>query len=207
MTGGKTIAVLAGGVDRAYPAGHTDLFARIEQQGLLVSEVAPGVAPTRQRFLDRGRIMAALSSTTVIVEAGARSGSLRVANEAVELGRSVGAVPGPVTSAASYGSNILLRCRTSHRRPQQRRPSEHFRTATARHRTRAMSGSVVGFHRFGPLVHRQGIATDAVIHRSTTPSGPGGPAKMTLRNNKSLMKIASHQGFSVGLTGFEPATP
>ena len=110
-TGGRTIAVLAGGVDRAYPAGHTDLFARIEQQGLLVSEVAPGVAPTRQRFLDRGRIMAALSSTTVIVEAGARSGSLRVANEAVELGRSVGAVPGPVTSAASYGSNILIQDR------------------------------------------------------------------------------------------------
>jgi DNA processing protein len=110
-SGGRTIAVLAGGVDRAYPAGHADLFARIEQQGLLVSEVAPGVAPTRQRFLDRGRIMAALSSTTVIVEAGARSGSLRVADEAVELGRSVGAVPGPVTSAASYGSNILIQDR------------------------------------------------------------------------------------------------
>ena len=107
-TGGRTIAVLAGGVDREYPAGHADLFARIEQQGLLVSEVAPDVAPTRQRFLDRGRIMAALSSTTVIVEAGARSGSLHVADEAVELGRSVGAVPGPVTSAASYGSHILL---------------------------------------------------------------------------------------------------
>jgi len=113
-TGGRTIAVLAGGVDRAYPAGHADLFARIEHQGLLVSEVAPGVAPTRQRFLDRGRILAALSSTTVIVEAGARSGSLRVADEAVELGRSVGAVPGPVTSAASYGSNILIQDRRAH---------------------------------------------------------------------------------------------
>lgn len=107
-TGGSTVAVLAGGVDRAYPAGNADLFARIEQQGLLVSEVPPGVAPTRQLFLDRGRIMAALSSTTVIVEAGARSGSMRVADEAVKLGRAVGAVPGPVTSAASYGSHILL---------------------------------------------------------------------------------------------------
>jgi DNA processing protein len=110
-TGGRTIAVLAGGVDRAYPAGHADLFAHIEQQGLLISEVAPGVASTRQRFLNRGRIMAALSSTTVIVEAGALSGSLRVADEAAELGRSVGAVPGLVTSAASYGSIILIQDR------------------------------------------------------------------------------------------------
>ncbi|QHO70373.1 hypothetical protein BHD05_12640 [Marisediminicola antarctica] len=110
-SGGSTIAVLAGGIDRAYPAGNADLFARIEQHGLLVSEVAPGAAPTRQRFLDRGRIMAALSSTTVIVEAGARSGSLRVADEAAELGRAVGAVPGPVTSAASTGSNLLIQDR------------------------------------------------------------------------------------------------
>lgn len=113
-SGGSTIAVLAGGVDRAYPAGNADLFARIEQQGLLVSEVAPGLPPTRQRFLDRGRIMAALSSTTVIVEAGARSGSLRVADEAVLLGRPVGAIPGPVTSAASNGSNLLIQDRRAH---------------------------------------------------------------------------------------------
>ncbi len=113
-SGGSTIVVLAGGVDRAYPAGNADLFARIEQQGLLVSEVAPGLPPTRQRFLDRGRIMAALSLTTVIVEAGARSGSLRVADEAVLLGRPVGAVPGPVTSAASNGSNLLIQDRRAH---------------------------------------------------------------------------------------------
>lgn len=106
--GGGTIAVLASGVDRTYPSGHADLFERIRQNGVVVSENAPGVAPTRQRFLDRSRLLAALSETTVIVEAGARSGSIRTAVEARDLGRTVGAVPGPITSSASTGANLLL---------------------------------------------------------------------------------------------------
>lgn len=106
--GGSTIAVLASGIDRAYPAGHADLFERIEHQGLIMSEVPPGVTPTRQRFIDRARIVAALSSATVIVEAGTRSGALEVAWQAQNLGRAVGSVLGPITSAASYGSNLLI---------------------------------------------------------------------------------------------------
>lgn len=106
--GGNTIAVLASGIDRAYPVGHADLIDRVAHHGLLISEVPPGYAPTRQRFVDRSRIMAAVSGATVIVEAGARSGTLHTANEANELGRAVGAVPGPVTSAASSGTNLLL---------------------------------------------------------------------------------------------------
>lgn len=104
----NTIAVLASGVDRPYPAGHADLIDRIAREGLLLSEVPPSVAPTRQRFIDRSRILAALSSATIIVEAGSRSGSLHTATEAAQLGRLVGAVPGPVTSAASTGANLLL---------------------------------------------------------------------------------------------------
>ncbi len=104
----NTIAVLASGVDRPYPAGHTDLIDRIAREGLLLSEVPPSVAPTRQRFIDRSRILAAMSSATIIVEAGSRSGSLHTATEAAQLGRLVGAVPGPVTSAASTGTNLLL---------------------------------------------------------------------------------------------------
>lgn len=100
--------MLASGVDRTYPSGHADLFERIRQNGVVVSEHAPGVAPTRQRFLDRSRLLAAFSETTVIVEAGARSGSIRTAVEARDLGRTVGAVPGPITSAASTGANLLL---------------------------------------------------------------------------------------------------
>ena len=104
----NTIAVLASGVDRPYPAGHTDLIDRIAREGLLLSEVPPTVAPTRQRFIDRSRILAALSGATIIVEAGSRSGSLHTATEAAQLGRFVGAVPGPITSAASTGTNLLL---------------------------------------------------------------------------------------------------
>ena len=104
----NTIAVLASGVDRPYPAGHADLIDRIAREGLLLSEVPPSVAPTRQRFIDRSRILAALSSATIIVEAGSRSGSLHTATEAAQLGRLVGAVPGPITSAASTGTNLLL---------------------------------------------------------------------------------------------------
>ena len=107
--GGDTVAVLANGVDRRYPAGHRDLLDRVADVGVLVSEVPPGAVPTRHRFIARARLMAALSSTTVIVEAASRSGSLAVAQRASELGRSVGAVPGPVTSAASVGPHRLLR--------------------------------------------------------------------------------------------------
>ncbi|QXQ15914.1 DNA-protecting protein DprA [Skermania piniformis] len=106
--GGDTIAVLANGVDRPYPAGHRDLLDRVADVGVLVSEVPPGAVPTRHRFIARARLMAALSSATVLVEAGFRSGSLAVARRASELGRGVGAVPGPVTSAASAGPHSLL---------------------------------------------------------------------------------------------------
>ncbi len=106
--GGDTIAVLANGVDRPYPAGHRELLGRVADVGLLVSEVAPGVTSTRHRFLARARLMAALSTATVVVEAGARSGSLNVARNAHQLGRTVGAVPGPVTSATSVGPHQLI---------------------------------------------------------------------------------------------------
>lgn len=107
--GGQTIAVLANGLDRLYPAGNQDLLGRVGDVGVLVSEMAPGAAPTRWRFLARNRILAAVSGATVVVEAGYRSGSLNVAACAAQIGRPVGAVPGPVTSAASSGTHRLLR--------------------------------------------------------------------------------------------------
>lgn len=107
--GGDTVVILASGVDRPYPAGHRDLLDRVADVGVLLSEVPPGTVPTRHRFIARARLMAALSSATVVVEAASRSGSLVVAQRAAELGRSVGAVPGPVTSATSLGPHRLLR--------------------------------------------------------------------------------------------------
>ena len=107
--GGSTVAFLAGGVDRAYPAGHASLFRRIAEQGAVVSELPCGAAPTKWRFLARNRLIAALGDATVVVEAGWRSGSLNTAGHASALGRPLGAVPGPVTSAASAGCHRLLR--------------------------------------------------------------------------------------------------
>jgi len=109
--GGATIAWLAGGVDRPYPVGHSDLIDRITrgQDSAVVSEVAPGSAPTKWRFLSRNRLIAATTAATVVIEAGWRSGSLNTAGHAAALGRSLGAVPGPITSAASAGCHRLIR--------------------------------------------------------------------------------------------------
>ena len=106
--GGNTVAVLASGADRAYPAGPAQLIERIAVDGCVVSETLPGTAPTRWRFNMRGRIIAALASAVVIPEAGVRSGALSVAQLAHGMARPVGAVPGPVTSAASAGCHMLV---------------------------------------------------------------------------------------------------
>jgi DNA processing protein len=108
-TGGKTVAVLAGGVDRMYPVGHESLLMRVIETGAVISELPPGSAPTRWRFLQRNRIIAAMSDAVVVVEAGVRSGSLNTAAHAHGLGMPVGAVPGPITSPASAGCHRLLR--------------------------------------------------------------------------------------------------
>jgi DNA processing protein len=100
---------MACGVDRYYPAGNEDLLRSIAERGLLISEVPPGSAPTRWRFLQRNRLIAALSAVTVVVEARWRSGALNTAHHAAELGRPVGAVPGSVHSANSAGCHRLLR--------------------------------------------------------------------------------------------------
>lgn len=109
IAGGTTVAVLAGGLDRPYPAGNQGLFDQISKTGTLVTELPPGAAPTRHRFQQRGRLVAALSSAVVVVEAGYRSGALLTAAQASEIGRQVGAVPGPITSAASAGCHRLMR--------------------------------------------------------------------------------------------------
>ena len=106
---GATVAFLAGGVDRAYPAGHQTLLRQIAEEGALVSEPPCGTAPTKWRFLARNRLIAALGHATVVVEAGWRSGSLNTAGHAATLGRPLGAVPGAVTSASSAGCHRLLR--------------------------------------------------------------------------------------------------
>ncbi|WP_173924276.1 DNA-processing protein DprA [Agromyces sp. Marseille-P2726] len=106
---GTTVAFLAGGVDRFYPLGHESLLSRIVDTGAVMSEVPCGTAPTKWRFLQRNRLIAASADATVVLEAGMRSGSLNTAGHAAQLGRPLGAVPGPVTSPASAGCHRLLR--------------------------------------------------------------------------------------------------
>ncbi|AGS72081.1 DNA-processing protein DprA [Streptomyces collinus] len=107
--GGATVAVLACGVDRPYPRGHTALIGRIAEQGLVVGELPPGEHPTPSRFVLRNRVIAALTRGTVVVEAACRSGSLVTARAAARLGRLTMGVPGPVTSGLSAGVHDMLR--------------------------------------------------------------------------------------------------
>nr|WP_269810840.1 DNA-processing protein DprA [Kineosporia rhizophila] len=107
--GGPTVAVLAGGLDRAYPPSNELLIKEVGRHGAVISEVPIGSAPTRWRFILRNRIIAALGQATCVVEAGSRSGTMGTAEWADRLSRPVGAVPGPVTSPSSYGAHRLLR--------------------------------------------------------------------------------------------------
>jgi DNA processing protein len=106
---GGTIAVLAGGADRPYPAAHRSLYRRIVERGVVVSELGPGIAPRRWMFTARNRIIAGLSGLTVVVQARERSGSLVTAAWATRLGDPVGAVPGPAGAPLSAGPHQLLR--------------------------------------------------------------------------------------------------
>ncbi|RFU84950.1 DNA-protecting protein DprA [Streptomyces triticagri] len=108
-SGGATVAVLAGGVDVLYPRGHLRLLERIAEQGLLLCELPPGEHPTAYRFIQRNRVIAALTRGTVVVEAAHRSGALVTARRAQRLGRHTIGLPGPVTSRYSGGVHQLLR--------------------------------------------------------------------------------------------------
>lgn len=106
---GMTAALLACGVDIAYPAGHTTLIDRVAAQGLLLSEYPPGSPPARHRFVARSRLVAALTGATVVVEASVRSGVRNTVGIATALGKPVLVVPGPITSAMSTLCHDLLR--------------------------------------------------------------------------------------------------
>jgi DNA processing protein len=107
--GTPTAAVLACGADRIYPPSHRRLFDILAREGAIISELAPGLPPTRLRFLSRNRLIAGAACGTVIVEAGRRSGARNTANWTTRLSRPLMGVPGPVTSAASEGVHRLLR--------------------------------------------------------------------------------------------------
>ncbi len=106
--GGKTIAVLAGGLDSIYPAQNKSLSKRIEENGLLVSEYRIGIRPQNYSFVNRNRIVSALGLGTLIVEAGKISGTITTARFAIEQGRELFVVPGNIYSLQSEGTNNLI---------------------------------------------------------------------------------------------------
>ena len=107
--GGTTVAVLGGGLDHLYPARHLHLFDRITEKGALITEFAPWEPPLAPQFLQRNRIIVGLSKAVLVVEAGARSGALNTAHTALDENRELFAVPGPIHSATSRGTNGLIK--------------------------------------------------------------------------------------------------
>ena len=106
---GHTVAVLGTGVDVPYPVSHRSLHAQIRERGLIVSESPPGTKARPGCFPRRNRIIAALGSATIVVEAGVKSGALNTADHATALDRTLAIVPGPIDSPTSLGSNLLMR--------------------------------------------------------------------------------------------------
>ena len=107
--GGATVAVLGTGVDIAYPRAHVALHGEIARRGAVLSELPPGAHSHRGSFPERNRLIAALATVTIVVEAPVDSGALITTERALELGRDVGVVPGPIDSPQSQGSNALMR--------------------------------------------------------------------------------------------------
>lgn len=187
LAGGRpTVAFLAGGVDRLYPAGNAELLHAISTGGgLVVSEVPPGSVPSRVRFLKRNRLIAAAGAATVVVEAAWRSGSLATAALALDLLRPVGAVPGPVTSMSSAGCHRLLRegravCVTDTDEVRELagalgedgggvRESEQVRDASARRREDGLDAGAASVLEALPV--RRGAVLEAIVRAAGVSPG------------------------------------
>ena len=107
-SGGRTVAMMAGGLDRLYPSGNAELFVSIRKRGALLSEMPPGAEPTKWRFLQRNRLIAASAQSTLVVEAGFKSGARNTATHAASLQRQVFAIPGQINAPVSQGCNLLI---------------------------------------------------------------------------------------------------
>jgi DNA processing protein len=108
LAGGKTLAVLGGGLDIIYPREHSKLYHNIVEHGAVISEVPLGTAPVNFNFPLRNRIISGLSRGVLVIEAGEKSGTLLTVDHGLEQGRDIFAVPGPITSAVSRGTNRLI---------------------------------------------------------------------------------------------------
>ncbi|MCY1145265.1 DNA-protecting protein DprA [Actinoplanes sp. Pm04-4] len=179
--GGRTVAVLACGVDRPYPVGNTAMFEQIAESGLLVSEWPPGTAPLRHRFLIRNRVIAAATAGTVLVEAAARSGAIQTMGRVLALGRPAMVVPGPVTSAMSVGCHALLR-----ERPDATLVTEvsHVLEAVGR------IGEYQSDPARGPEHRRDGLDEEsALVLEAVPPRGTATPEELAVKAGLALRTV------------------
>jgi DNA processing protein len=179
--GGRTVAVLACGVDRPYPVGNTAMFEQIAESGLLISEWPPGTAPLRHRFLIRNRVIAAATAGTVLVEAAARSGAIQTMGRVLALGRPAMVVPGPVTSATSVGCHALLR-----ERPDATLVTEvsHVLEAVGR------IGEYQSDPARGPEHRRDGLDEEsALVLEAVPPRGTATPEELAVKAGLALRTV------------------
>jgi len=188
---GRTIAVLACGVDRPYPAGNAAMFEQIADSGILMSEWPPGSEPQKHRFLIRNRVIAAATAGTVLVEAAARSGASQTMNRVLALNRPAMVVPGPITSAMSVGCHELLR-----NRPDATLVTEVAHVLEAVGRIgEYWAGPVRGpAHRRDELDEESALLLEAVPHRGTIApeelAARAGLAVRTVLRRLSLLELA-----------------
>jgi DNA processing protein len=189
---GPTVAVLASGIDVAYPPRNEVLLAEIAQRALLISEWPPGTTPTRLRFLVRNRVIAALTRATVVVEADLRSGSLNTAKYARQMNRPVLAVPGPVTSLMSRGCHKWLR--------------ENLATCAATAAEIIESAGRIGAdlapEQRGPILPRDHLDPESLLVLDAVPGRTGaGPAQIAvaagidINTARSRLSLLSAAGF------------
>jgi len=147
---GKTVAILACGVDVAYPISHRGLLSNITDSGVVVSEAPPGSKPHKHRFLIRNRLIAALSQSTVVVEAALRSGSLSTSNWAHVLNRQIWGIPGPITSATSAGVHAAIRDNMMKIATSTEEVFQDFKSPAAPMQLGLLDGAIVGLLASGP---------------------------------------------------------
>jgi DNA processing protein len=147
---GKTVAILACGVDVAYPISHRGLLSNITDTGVVVSEAPPGSKPHKHRFLVRNRLIAALSQSTVVVEAALRSGSLSTSNWAHVLNRQIWGIPGPITSATSAGVHSAIRDNMMKIATSTDEVFQDFKSPAVPMQLGLLDGAIVGLLSNGP---------------------------------------------------------
>ena len=188
---GITVGILACGVDQIYPRGHGALLGRIAEQGLLVSELPLGAHPTKPRFLQRNRLIAALTRGTVVVEAARRSGALSTARRARELQRIVMGVPGPVYSELSVGVHALLR--------------DGGNLVTDAAEVVELVGGIgadLAPDRRGPLLPRDALAGEALQVVEALPAGaPGAPVERLVRSTGLRPDTVLQRLYELGALG------